>query len=63
MFKGLLLSISIGILGLILANYFPIGAVALAIIIGIIVANLIKLDSSYNILLFNVINIITQSIN
>jgi len=48
MLKGILLSIIIGLVGLILSNYFPIGAVALSIIIGIIVANIIKLDKSYN---------------
>jgi uncharacterized integral membrane protein (TIGR00698 family) len=46
--KGIILSITVSLIAIILSNFIPFGTVALAIIIGIIIANTIKLDKSYN---------------
>jgi uncharacterized integral membrane protein (TIGR00698 family) len=45
---GILLSIIIGIIALSISNFLPIGSVALAIIVGAIIGNTIKLDEKYN---------------
>lgn len=47
-FKGLVLSITIAVVAWLCAFIIPIGSVAIAIILGVIVGNIIKLDSSYS---------------
>ncbi|MCV6608633.1 MAG: putative sulfate exporter family transporter [Campylobacterales bacterium] len=46
--NGLILSGLVGLVSIILANYIPIGSVAVAIILGIIVGNAVKIPKSYN---------------
>ena len=47
-FKGLILSIIIAVVAWLSAFIIPIGSVAIAIILGVIVGNLVKLDGSYS---------------
>ncbi len=45
---GITLAIGIGVLALVLAELLPIGAVALAIVIGAVIGNTVKLKDKYN---------------
>lgn len=45
---GITLSIFIGIIALIIAGFLPIGAVALAIIIGAVIGNTVSINEKYN---------------
>ena len=46
--QGVLLSLFIGLIALFLSNFVPLGAVALAIIVGAVIGNTVKLKDKYN---------------
>jgi len=47
-FKGVALTVAIGIVAIVLSNFISIGSVALAIILGVILANSINLHNSFS---------------
>ena len=46
--KGLSIAIGVSILAFFLAKFILIGSVAIAIILGIVIGNVVKFDESYN---------------
>jgi uncharacterized integral membrane protein (TIGR00698 family) len=47
-FYGLLLSLIVALISILLSTFIPIGSVAIAIILGILIGNTIKLNEKYN---------------